>query len=87
MCLNFSTANGLLRDQSGLIPIAGPMGPPGPPGVDGRQGLPGLSGPPGPPGIILAPNNMTEIMDYIRGKKELVQKKSSYAFNMHDFNY
>lgn len=91
----FSTANGLLRDKGVLIESAGPPGlpghpgPPGPTGLGlpGQDGRPGFPGPPGPPGIILEPNNMTEIMDYIRGKKELAQKKSSYAFIMYDFNY
>lgn len=86
---NFFTANGLLRDKDGLISIPGPPGipgPSGPMGPRGEQGMPGERGRTGSPGITLQLTNMSEIMDYVRGKKELVQKRNSYAFNMHDLN-
>lgn len=86
VCLHFSTAHGLLQGQDGLTAIQGPQGPrgitgpPGAPGALGRRGLPGPSGPSGPPGspgvrLEFSSSNMTEIMDYIRGKRKLVPKK------------
>lgn len=77
MCLHFSTANNLLQGQ-GDVWLPGPQGP------SGRQGLPGPPGPPGPQGISIELTNINEVMDYIKGKKELVQKKKNYAFNMNN---
>lgn len=85
VCLHFSTAHGLLQGQDGLTRIPGPRGPagfpglPGPPGPRGRDGVPGL---PGPPGISLefSSSNMTAIMDYIRGKMELLTLKILHIY-------
>lgn len=56
MCWNFFyVANGLLRDmveQGGFKVIPGPPGPPGPPGLSAE----------------FRDANMTEIVDFIRGK-------------------
>jgi len=49
-------------------------GPTGPRGAQGRPGLPGPKGETGPPGISIELTKMNEIMDYIKGKKEHVQK-------------
>jgi len=65
MCWHFSTANGLLPSL---------LGTPGQRGAQGLPGIPGPKGETGPPGISIELTKMNEIMDYIRGKKELVQK-------------
>lgn len=77
ICLHCSTAHGLLRGLTeipGPRGLAGPVGPPGPRGQAGHSGLPGLPGPPGV-SLELSSSNMTAIMDYIRGKMELIKKK------------
>ncbi len=89
VCLHCSTAHGLLR---GLTEIPGPRGlagPAGPRGLAAPAGPRGQRGLPGPPGVSLelSSSNMTAIMDYIRGKMELVKKILHIYYACFNYNW